>query len=199
MLPPIPTSKSRLIVFAQASPTVHDVQPCNLPSAYHQHSLAAACAPNKLEGFRCKLTIFAQVSPSLSSPETGHRRSHPAAYSNALWGVGLIFPVLLPRNRFEPHLIIESIRGSWQKFRILWRILLRQSPDVKFKYRMKITERKHYHDEFIEERINRARDPRVKEFWSEVQKLDTDLTISESDAFEREFQCSRNLLPINGN
>ncbi|XGW34321.1 hypothetical protein V3C99_018292 [Haemonchus contortus] len=85
--------------------------------------------------------------------------------------------------------------ARWLKFRILWRILLRQSPDVKFKYRMKITERKRFHDEFIEERINRARDPRVKEFWNEVQKLDTDLTISESDAFEREFQMLSQLAP----
>ncbi|XGW34320.1 hypothetical protein V3C99_018292 [Haemonchus contortus] len=60
---------------------------------------------------------------------------------------------------------------------------------------MKITERKRFHDEFIEERINRARDPRVKEFWNEVQKLDTDLTISESDAFEREFQMLSQLAP----
>ncbi|VDL73468.1 unnamed protein product [Nippostrongylus brasiliensis] len=88
---------------------------------------------------------------------------------------------------------LEELRSDdhstrWAKFQRLRRILLRQTPAVKLKYRQRVLERRQEHDEDIDERVHRADDPQIKNFWKDILQVDTDMQISESDAAEKEFQ-----------
>ncbi|WKY15942.1 hypothetical protein Q1695_000986 [Nippostrongylus brasiliensis] len=95
---------------------------------------------------------------------------------------------------------LEELRSDdhstrWAKFQRLRRILLRQTPAVKLKYRQRVLERRQEHDEDIDERVHRADDPQIKNFWKDILQVDTDMQISESDAAEKEFQLLARLTP----
>ncbi|WKY15943.1 hypothetical protein Q1695_000986 [Nippostrongylus brasiliensis] len=63
------------------------------------------------------------------------------------------------------------------------------------KYRQRVLERRQEHDEDIDERVHRADDPQIKNFWKDILQVDTDMQISESDAAEKEFQLLARLTP----
>ncbi|EYC34071.1 hypothetical protein Y032_0001g227 [Ancylostoma ceylanicum] len=83
----------------------------------------------------------------------------------------------------------------WEKMRKIRFLLMKQPKEVGAQYSTRMGIRKSMHDEHIAGRLSRSSDPEVREFWRQIHRLDTDWSISEGEAAEREFEMLAKLTP----
>ncbi|KAL6722838.1 hypothetical protein Aduo_017922 [Ancylostoma duodenale] len=83
----------------------------------------------------------------------------------------------------------------WHKMKKIRFMLMKQPKEVGAQYSTRMGIRKLMHDEHIAGRISRSSDPDIQEFWRQIQHLDTDWSISEGEAAEREFEMLAKLTP----
>ncbi|VDO70330.1 unnamed protein product [Heligmosomoides polygyrus] len=62
--------------------------------------------------------------------------------------------------------------------------------------RVVVERKKLLHQQKLNMRIANATDPKIKEFWEEIRRIDDDMSISENGADLKEFQLKSKLTPI---
>ncbi|CAJ0608888.1 unnamed protein product [Cylicocyclus nassatus] len=79
------------------------------------------------------------------------------------------------------------------KMRKIHYLLMKKPRIIKAQYQKRLEIKKFLHDDWIQSKIIRASDEQIKRFWYEIQRLDVNWDISETEAAEREFQLLSNL------
>ncbi|ETN69010.1 hypothetical protein RB195_025972 [Necator americanus] len=87
----------------------------------------------------------------------------------------------------------EMIRST--KKEKLDAILARQSEFIQKRFKIEVEREKRRHQEKIEKKIAKAKDPQIKEFWKKIEEIDNDMSLSENDADIKEWELKSKLTP----